>query len=175
MVIVGIDPGLSGAFCFMKIDDASKQLCSIDFEKMPVIEREIDFQGLVKIFQYVFVNDAPAFFIEKVSAMPGQGVCSMFKFGRCVGAVQMLAALSDAPVIEVSPQKWQKEMHEGISRNSVKCPKNRSLIAAGRLFPKVNLLATERSRKAHEGFVDALLIAEYGRRQLFRIKEKGDF
>jgi crossover junction endodeoxyribonuclease RuvC len=105
-------------------------------------------------------------FIEKVSSMPKQGVASMFKFGRTVGALQAMLAAFKRRFQEVTPQAWQKVMHEGVNKKSMPNPKQRSVIVVKRLFPNENLLASARCKKPHEGFVDALLIAEYGRRVL---------
>lgn len=129
------------------------------FCPFPTLDNEIDFKELRKIFgslQDVFG------ILEKVSAMPGQGVSSMFKFGRVFGALQSCLHIFQIPHVEVTPQRWQKSLHEGISRDLD--PKKRSLIAVQRLFPEANLLATERSRVPHDGYVDALLLAEFGRR-----------
>lgn len=162
--IVGIDPGLTGAFCFMSFSPTTKKVTEVLFEKMFIIGREPDFKSLTAIFNEMC--GVRHIFLEKVSAMPHQGVSSVFKFGRVVGALQALAASIEVPLTQVSPQTWQREIHEGISKVDVFLPKARSLIAAQRLFPQLNLLASEKSKKPHKGYVDALLIAEYGRRHL---------
>lgn len=164
--IVGIDPGQKGAICIVKLDSDASVL-DISFELMPTIGKELDCHGLAEIFKKMGPSEA---FIEKVSAMPKQGVASMFKFGRNVGSLQAMLAAFEIPYTEVTPQTWQKVMHEGVSRQSMPEPKDRSLAVVKRLFPKLNLLASERSRKAHDGFVDALLIAEYGRRKAWANK-----
>lgn len=136
---------------------------------MPVNGKELDLHELSQIFlKFAPIDHA---YLEKVSAMPGQGVSSMFKFGRNVGALQAMLAAHKIPYTEVTPQAWQKVMHEGASRTSMPDPKDRSLAIAKKLFPNLNLLATKLSRKPHHGFVDALLIAEYGRRRVNLTKQ----
>jgi crossover junction endodeoxyribonuclease RuvC len=157
---VGIDPGLSGAFCFLT--DHGNGEKEIVFQPMPIIGRDLDFQGLVRIFSVI--PDCRVF-LERVSAMPKQGVSSMFKFGRVYGALQAMLHAFKIEHEEVSPQAWQKEMHEGISKKDIDEAKARSLVSAQRLFPGVNLLRSDKCKKPESGFVDALLIAEYGRRK----------
>ena len=103
-------------------------------------------------------------FVEKAQAMPKQGVSSMFTygvgFGRLIGWLESL----EVPYTLVTPQAWMKTMHVGTDTKLD--AKARSLQAARRVFPAVNLLASERSKKPHDGLVDALLLAEHGRRVL---------
>ena len=166
MRIVAIDPGQTGAVCFMTLVDG--QSSEIVFEPMPLVGKEVDAHKLAQIFSVML--DAHVF-VEKVSSMPKQGVASMFKFGRNVGMLQAMLAAYKLPYTEVTPQRWQKLMHEGLSRKSLTDPKHRSLAVAKRLFPHVNLLRTSRCKKPDEGFVDALLIAEYGRRIMANVIE----
>lgn len=100
--------------------------------------------------------------LEQVGAFPGQGVSSMFSFGYNAGAIEGCISALAWPYQLVRPQAWQKMMHVGI--HSAVDPKVKSLMAAKRLFPKETFLATSRSSKPHDGIVDAVLMAEYGRR-----------
>ena len=159
--LVGIDPGLNGGIVSIDMDG------QIIFKwTMPIIDsgkskREIDLVALRGIFDEV--KEAKMVFIEKVGAMPGQGVSSMFKFGKVFGYLEAMIAAFQMPYIMVTPQQWSKEMHFGLSRDLK--PKDRSLLVLNRLYPKIDLRATERSKKPHDGLLDALLIAEYGRRK----------
>lgn len=162
--IVGIDPGLHGAFCIMTMHHKVLTPEEIIFEKFPLIgENEIDFQKLTEIFSHF--HDCQAV-LEKVSAMPGQGVCSMFKFGRVYGAIQALLASSRIPHEEVRPQEWQRELFSGVPElhrsNGKKDTKRMAKIQVARLFPSLSF------KSSHDGFVDALLLAEWGRRRAFR-------
>lgn len=109
MIVIGVDPGLTGGLAV--IDDG--QLVAV--YDMPVkaitykgkTRKEVDGAELNRLFNlYV-----PAYiFIEKVSAMPGQGVTSMFRFGQSLGVIQGAADAfwSTTSVELVSPQKWKK-------------------------------------------------------------------
>jgi crossover junction endodeoxyribonuclease RuvC len=161
--VVGIDPGLSGGFCIMTLSTKSLLHEDIVFEFFPTIASEPDFQKLTYIFSCLLDCHAV---LEKVAARPGQGVCSMFKFGRVYGALQALLAAHQIPSFEVTPQKWQAEMLEGIpviqKTSGKKDTKKMALLAAQKLFPSLTI------PKKHDGLVDALLIAEWGRRKLIR-------
>lgn len=97
--------------------------------------------------------------LEKVHAMPKQGVTSMFNFGENYGYIQGLLEANSIPYEFVTPQKWKKEF-------GVTSDKNTSIEVCKRLFPNVNLKRTERCRKYDDGFAEAVLIAEYCRRKL---------
>ena len=97
--------------------------------------------------------------LEKVGAMPGQGVVSMFSFGQSVGYIKGVLEAFRIPYQEITPQKWKREF--GLTSDKAK-----SAEVCGRLFPDVSLLATPRCKKAHDGMAEALLMAEYARRKL---------
>ena len=97
--------------------------------------------------------------VEKVGAMPGQGVTSMFNFGKNYGFI--LGALESFGFSYelVTPKKWKKEF-------GVTADKNTSIEVCKRLFPEANLKRTERCKKDHDGMAEALLMAEYARRHM---------
>lgn len=97
--------------------------------------------------------------LEKVGAMPGQGVVSMFSFGQSVGYIKGVLESFRIPYQEISPQKWKKEF--GLSSD-----KAVSAEVCRKLFPDISLLATPRCKKPHDGMAEALLMAEYARRKL---------
>jgi crossover junction endodeoxyribonuclease RuvC len=97
--------------------------------------------------------------LEKVGAMPGQGVTSMFHFGENFGMIQGILIANRIPFELVTPQKWKKEF-------SITSDKNGSIAVCKRLFPGVSLLPTARCRKDNDGMAEALLMAEYARRRL---------
>lgn len=156
MHIIGIDPGKAGAIVHMWDNGEIHELC-----KMPEEPREIAY------LLHKFRANAVVY-LEKAQVMTfggarKQGVVGMFNYGHHNGMIEgMLIALS-IPYVLVAPQSWTRLMHEGTTGDD---PKARSLQAAQRLFPHVNLLRSERCKKPDEGFVDALLIAEYGRRKM---------
>lgn len=97
--------------------------------------------------------------LEKVGAMPGQGVVSMFNFGHNLGFIEGLLKANEISYQLVPPQTWKKEF-------SLSSDKAKSIDVCKKLFPKVNLLPTERSRKPSDGIAEAVLMAEYARRKL---------
>ena len=92
-------------------------------------------------------------FIEKAQAMPRQGVSSMFRYGQSYGELLGACAAVGMPVVQVSPQTWQKYAYRGISGEG----KARSFEACKRLLPHHNLVLSG-CRKPHDGLADALLI-----------------
>ena len=150
---LGIDPGANGCFCFLSEGE-------IVFEPMPLIGKELNFEKLNQIFGVAVDTFAV---LEKVMPFKG-GLQGAFNYGRNVGALEAMLAAYRIPFKHVAPITWQKVMFEGLSKNRVPNPKDRALLAARRIFPHANLLATERSKKPHDGMVDSLLLAEYGRR-----------
>ncbi len=150
--VVGIDPGKQGAIALLSNDPNTCLYWLLsDIEE----EGPGAFAAIIKDYN---VQHA---YIEKAQAMPNQGVVSMFTygmgFGKLVGWCEMMAL----PYTLVPPKTWTKELHKGCSGADAKA---KSEQAARRLFPKELLRPTERSKKLHPGLVDAVLIAEYGRR-----------
>lgn len=94
-------------------------------------------------------------FIEKVGAMPGQGVTSMFGFGKGFGLWLGILAGLQIPYTLITPQAWKKEIMQGVS------DKDAARGKAIQLYPQSS---RELARKKDIGRADALLIAEYGRR-----------
>lgn len=152
MLILGIDPGLSGAIAFL--DAQTGTLVVMD---MPTVEvtrngknkREVSPALIADVIAGKGVAKA---FIERVSAMPGQGVSSMFSFGRSVGVVEGVLAAYEIPTTLVTPQAWMKAMN-------VRAGKDGSRERAMQLFPQY---AEMFARKKDDGRSDAVLIAKYG-------------
>lgn len=152
MIIMGIDPGLSGAIAVY--DTATGELM---VEDMPTVEvtrngkakREISAQLLAEAIAAGYAKQA---FLERVGAMPGQGVSSTFSFGRSVGMLEGVLAALDIPTTIVPPTTWQRKVN-------VRGGKDGSRERAMQLFPKHASLF---SRKKDDGRADAALIAYYG-------------
>jgi Holliday junction resolvasome RuvABC endonuclease subunit len=140
---IGIDPGANGALVVLVNDRDSDDLFSMPFSKYT--ERDI-------VLAIDHLPHAPKWccFIEKVHAMPKQGVSSTFKFGRSYGVMIGILTALGIPYREVTPQTWQKAM-SCLSKGD----KNVTKAAAQKLFPSV---------KVTHANADALLIAEYCRR-----------
>ena len=143
MTYIGIDPGKDGALATIS-ESGEVAAVSFDPETYKSALRAVSGPAIVCL--------------ERVSAMPGQGVTSMFSFGQNFGYIQGLLEAFEIPYELVRPQKWKKAF--GISG------KNQSVEICKRLFPGVSLRRTERCKKDHDGMAEALLMAEYARRKL---------
>src|SRR5690606_29666493 len=124
-------------------------------------------------------NTKPHVCIESVHSIFGSSSKSNFSFGYIVGALDTIIISLSMPYTKVQPKEWQKDiwLTSEIEREPSKTDKNgkvkqgkvltklTSLKAVKRLFPNVDLRATDKSKIPHDGLVDALLIAEYCRRK----------
>ena len=140
-MILGIDPGVSGGVALVSADTAMAW-------KMPETLHDTWalFRGLAAGRQTITKG-----YIERVGAMPGQGVSSTFKFGRNVGQLEAFLAAAGIPFEYVSPAVWQRALG-CLSKGD----KNKTKAMAQRLFPGLRIT---------HALADALLIAEYGRRR----------
>jgi len=169
-VTVGIDPGKGGAVV---------GICEVFHQSIPTIIRnlmpvlgtkrpEYDLSELAAIFSgYEEMVDGKGelrFYIERQQAMPAKMGGGAANYGRGYAMGVLEGALS-ALVLRyevVGARRWQKDMLADIPGDNTKV---RAEIAARRIFPHVDLKRTDRARKADSGVVDALLIAEWGRRR----------
>lgn len=124
--------------------------------KMPATERD-----LFDLFAECNVSENATAYVEKVGATPQMGVVSAFKFGQSVGHIRMCCIAAGVRLEYVTPQKWQKEFGlivkgRGLGQDDTS-KKNRNKARAQELFPGI---------KITHAIADALLIAEYGRRQI---------
>ncbi|MEZ4742319.1 MAG: hypothetical protein R3B45_07720 [Bdellovibrionota bacterium] len=166
MNVCGIDPGKTGGIILL---DHNANL--LDMAVMPMIGREIDHVKLREIFAFYKSLGELHCFLEKVSAFQGASATSSFEFGRVFGAAECAVKIMGIPVTYLTPTQWTRAMHKGLDQ-SMK-PKDKSMITYRRLFPNVDLRATDDCKVAHDGLVDAILIAECGRRVLFHRGENG--
>ena len=141
-VYIGCDPGKSGSLAIMD----GEEVKAFPFDEATYRDELAKVAG----------RDCVCC-LEKVGAMPGQGVTSMFHFGENFGFIQGLLIANRIPYELVTPQKWKKEF-------SVTADKNGSIMVCKRLFPEVSLLPTARCRKDNDGMAEAVLMAEYARR-----------
>jgi hypothetical protein len=157
-IIIGIDPGAkSGGICLM-----DNQGSRIDVAPMPEIELLADWLEAA----HKAAGKSIHVFLEKAQSMPGNGGAHMFSYGCHFGELKAVLMMLALPYTLVPPQTWCKVMHAGASAGK---PKERSREVVRRLFPQVRLTPEgSRATKGHEGMMDALLIAEYGRRTLAR-------
>lgn len=148
--ILGIDPGLSGALAFHYMDAADL----VAVEDMPLADGSISSALLASIIK----RHAPTIaMIEAVSAMPGQGVTSMFNFGKAFGTTIGVVSALNIPLHFATPQKWKK--HYRLSSDKEEC-RARAL----QLFPAC---AASFARKKDHGRAEAALIAKFAAETLF--------
>ena len=155
MLIIGIDPGINGAICFFKKGKV------IDVIDMPTMaegkknKRQINCQ---QVFNEIFskIQKDPTenikVVVEKVSAMPGQGVTSMFNFGQSFGAIKGICAAMQLPIYFVHPAKWKKYF------DLINSQKDASRTKAIEIFPKISSVL---SKKKDANKADAILIASF--------------
>lgn len=157
MIYIGIDPGKSGAMAVVEVNDTAGEndrgrvVCIKPFDEKQYCDTLLE----------LISSSARGIrcCVERVSAMPGQGVTSMFNFGKNFGYILGLLDVCAVPYELVTPRKWKGEF-------GVTSDKNSSIAVCKRLFPNVSLLPTERCRKDNDGMAEALLMAEYARRWL---------
>lgn len=147
MIYIGIDPGKNGGIAYIQ-----QTQIGITVYKVAVFDETV----LIRLLSNFNKNNCICT-LEQVHAMPKQGVSSTFNFGMNYGFIQGVLKAYGISYELVTPQKWKKEF-------SCTSDKNTSIEVCKRLFPNVNLKATERCKKDHDGMAEALLIAEYGRR-----------
>ena len=154
MLIIGIDPGISGSICFFK-----------DGRILEVIEMPVMTEGKKNKKQ---VNGAQIYneflkrinkkedeirvVIEQVSAMPGQGVTSMFNFGQSFGILKGICSAMQLPMFFVRPAKWKKYF------NLINSQKDASRTRAIEIFP---YFSSQLSKKKDSNKADAILIASF--------------
>lgn len=177
-VWLGIDPGAKGFL--MGLNEKSELVVK---EPIPLIGDDIDLHELNKILKKADEDFNLTVIIEEVHALPLSSAASTFSFGLCVGAIRMAVIANHIRYVRVTPKVWQLEVwltaeiekkpdKEGLDKKgNTKIIKGQtdtkltSLKAAKRLFPIFDFRATARSKKDHDGAIDAALIAEYGRRK----------
>lgn len=150
-LFIGIDPGEKGGIAH--IHEINNHIETVPYSN----------DALLQICQDIFYGTADCQNIicclEKVGAMPKQGVVSMFNFGQSAGYIKGVLEAYRIPYQEITPRKWKQEF--GLNSD-----KTASAEVCRKLFPDINLLATPRSKKPHDGMAEALLMAEYARRKL---------
>ena len=153
MIIIGIDPGLSGAIAILKNDKVIKLI------EMPVMaegkknKRQLNNAQLANILREIIENhEEISVVVEQVNAMPGQGVTSMFNFGQTFGSIKGICATLSLPIFFVRPSKWKKHF------DLIKTSKDASRTKAIEMYPQ---LSNELSKKKDVNKSDAILIARY--------------
>jgi len=155
MLIIGIDPGISGSICFFEDGKI------IEVIEMPVMtegkknKKQVNGAQIYNEFLKRInkkKDDEVRVVIEQVSAMPGQGVTSMFNFGQSFGILKGICSAMQLPMFFVRPAKWKKYF------NLINSQKDASRTRAIEIFP---YFSTQLSKKKDSNKADAILIASF--------------
>ena len=155
MLIIAIDPGINGAICFFEDGEVK------DVIEMPTMaegkknKRQVNGRQMfneltsrIKGYNTKNINVV----VEQVSAMPGQGVTSMFNFGQSFGVIKGICAAMQLPIFFVRPAKWKKHFE------LINTQKDASRTKAIEMFPKISSIL---SKKKDSNKADAILIAAF--------------
>ncbi|MDA9629391.1 crossover junction endodeoxyribonuclease [Candidatus Pelagibacter sp.] len=155
MLVIGIDPGLSGSICFFQNGKI------IDVVEMPTMtegkknKKQVNgsqiFNEISERIKKLDKKNVKVI-IEQVSAMPGQGVTSMFNFGQSYGILKGICSAMQLPMYFVRPAQWKKYF------NLINSEKDASRARAIEIFP---YFSSELSRKKDSNKADAILIASF--------------
>lgn len=148
---IGIDPGNRGGIALLKEEEGIASILELkrfekeSYKEVLFLARKLQQEADGELFCT----------LEKVHAMPTQGVTSMFHFGENFGFLKGLLFACEIPILEVSPHLWKKEM--GVTKE-----KSTSIEKAKECFPEVNLKPNKRCKKDSDGLAEAILIGLYG-------------
>ena len=155
MFIIGIDPGITGSICFFQ---DGKIIDVIDMPNMPEGKKNKKQVNGAQIFYEIskrtksIEKENIKVVIEQVSAMPGQGVTSMFNFGQSFGILKGICSAMQLPMYFVRPAKWKKYF------NLINSEKDASRTRVIEIFP---YFSSQLSRKKDSNKADAILIASF--------------
>jgi|TARA_S200000501_G_scaffold346724_1_gene360417 crossover junction endodeoxyribonuclease RuvC len=164
MLVIGIDPGISGSICFFEDGKI------LDVVEMPTMtegkknKRQVNgsqvYNEISKRIKKIDKKDIRVI-IEQVSAMPGQGVTSMFNFGQSFGILKGICSAMQLSMYFIRPAKWKKYF------NLINSEKDASRTKAIEIFP---YYSSYLSKKKDSNKADAILIANYYY-ETFRLEE----
>ena len=155
MLIIGVDPGISGSICFLLDGKILEVLDMPTMAEGKKIKKQINgsqiFNEINRVINKI-QNQEVRVVIEQVSAMPGQGVTSMFNFGQSFGILKGICSAMKLPMYFVRPAKWKKYF------NLINSEKDASRTKAIEIFP---YFSQELSKKKDANKADAILIASF--------------
>lgn len=145
MIWIGCDPGKSGAYAWIWDGNATAH--------------PWDDTYFIQDLRILKTTGEPLMAcVEKVGAMTGQGVVSMFNFGKSAGYIEGVLSALEIPYQLVSPPKWKKEF------SLIGKDKQASIETCHKLFPELDLRRTERCRTDDHNLAEAVLMATYAMR-----------
>ena len=155
MLIIGIDPGISGSICFFedgKIIEVIEMPTMTDGKKN---KKQVNGSQIYNEFSKRInknQNQSIRVIVEQVSAMPGQGVTSMFNFGQSFGILKGICSAMQLPMYFVRPAKWKKYF------NLLNSEKDASRARVIEIFP---YFSSQLTKKKDTNKADAILIASF--------------
>ena len=155
MLIIGIDPGISGAICFFKNGEVKEILDMPNMADGKKNKRQINGPQIYNEISKRIINipkNEVVVIIEQVSAMPGQGVTSMFNFGQSFGVLKGICSAMQLSMHFVRPVKWKKYY------NLIKTEKDASRTKVIEIFPYIS---AKLSKKKDANKADAILLASF--------------
>ena len=155
MLIIAIDPGINGAICFFENGKVKEVIEMPTMAEGKKNKRQVNGHQMynelsLRIEGYSSQNINVI--VEQVSAMPGQGVTSMFNFGQSFGVIKGICSALSLPIYFVRPSKWKKHFE------LINSQKDASRTKAIEMFPKISSIL---SKKKDSNKADAILIASF--------------
>jgi len=153
---IGIDPGLSGAIAIISPESLKIfDMPTMTVERNGKAKRQVSASELAEML-YLYSGRDCHVYCERVGAMAGQGVTSVFSFGRSFGMIEGILAAFKMPVTFVPPATWVKAVGRGQGKDA-------SRARAMELFPSDQ---DQFKRVKDDGRADAALIAYWGSRNV---------
>ena len=154
MLIIAIDPGISGSICFFQDGKILEVLEMPTMAEGKKSKRQVNGAQIYnEILKRIEGNEKQIrVIIEQVSAMPGQGVTSMFNFGQSYGILKGICSAMQLPMFFVRPAKWKRYF------NLINSQKDASRTRAIEIFP---YFSSQLSKKKDSNKADAILIASF--------------
>jgi crossover junction endodeoxyribonuclease RuvC len=153
-LFLGIDPGLSGALALLDTETGKITVRDVpvhELKRNGKTKREIDLYALARLMDDMAKGQGTCIVVEQVGSMPGQGVSSVFAFGKAYGILLGVAASTFCPIEFVTPQVWKRAM-------GVTASKDGSRAKASMLFPTYS---ASWARVKDDGRAEAVLIAAW--------------
>lgn len=172
MIILGLDPGGNGAF--VTLDSRGKIKDAYVFSGENKEEMFLNYVDKLKA-----INKPDVAYIEHIHAIHGSSAKGTFSFGRNYQIAIDGLLLVGVKIKYVQPRVWQKEMFTGATQYIKKGTKNKrdnkkiAMEVGLKLFNEKHFLKSSRSKKPHDGLIDAALIATYGYRKELNDNTKG--
>lgn len=159
MIWIGIDPGAKGAMALIGWDSVLAEYEAMAKMEAGPLVIPFDQDRYINTLLAVETSGVECVCcIEDVHSITGQGIASSFRFGVTYGWLLGVLDAIGIPYQPITPQKWKKEF-------GLNADKANSIEVCKRLYPGVNLLRTERSRKEDDGLAEALLLSTYAKRK----------